>query len=60
MRYRLRDVRPDDAAAVNAAALAAFEEYRGHYDDWPAFAGRIGDMAALGQRGPVVIVPAVL
>ena len=58
----LRDFRPEDATAVNALALAAFEQYRSAYSDWPSFAGKIGRMAALAAHGEIIVAatPATL
>ncbi len=35
----LRDFRQADAARVSALALAAFDEFKSHYTDWPAPGG---------------------
>ena len=51
----IRDFTADDAAAVNAVALAAFEQYRGEYDDWPAFSAFVGSMADLAQGGELIV-----
>lgn len=53
--YVLRDFVRDDAAAVNAVALAAFEQFRGEYDDWPAFSAFVGSMADLAQGGELIV-----
>lgn len=55
MTYSLRDFRPGDAQEVNQVALAAFEEYRHHYDDWAAFSRIIGNMASLSESGDLII-----
>jgi GNAT superfamily N-acetyltransferase len=54
-RYEIRDFTPDDAAGVNAVALAAFEQYRGEYSDWPQFAKQVGAMASLAEHGEVIV-----
>ena len=51
----VRDFAADDAAAVNAVALAAFEQYRGEYEDWPAFSAFVGAMANLGESGELIV-----
>lgn len=51
----IRDFAVADAAAVNAVALAAFEQYRGHYEDWPAFASFVGAMANLAEQGELIV-----
>lgn len=54
-RYDIRDFMPEDASAVNAVALAAFEQYRGEYSDWPDFARQVGAMASLAESGEIVV-----
>jgi ribosomal protein S18 acetylase RimI-like enzyme len=44
-----------DRAAVNAVALAAFAQYAGDYDDWPAFSAGIGRMADLAHDGDLLV-----
>jgi ribosomal protein S18 acetylase RimI-like enzyme len=44
-----------DEAAVNRVALAAFEQYRDQYQDWPQFSQRIGSMASLAAGAEVVV-----
>lgn len=41
----IRGFQADDSDAVNRIALAAFEELRPHYDNWPALAANLGRMA---------------
>jgi ribosomal protein S18 acetylase RimI-like enzyme len=53
--YVIRDFAPDDAAAVNAVALAAFEQFRAEYSDWPAFAQTIGVTASLADGGELIV-----
>ena len=55
-QYQIRDFEPQDAEAVNAIALAAFEQYRAAYSDWQEFAKRIGAMASLTESGAEIIV----
>ena len=55
MEYRTREFRSGDEAAVNEIALAAFEEYRHHYDDWAAFSRIIGNMASLSESGELIV-----
>jgi len=54
-QYEIRDFAAPDAAAVNAIALAAFEQYRGEYSDWPEFASRVGAMASLADGGEIIV-----
>jgi ribosomal protein S18 acetylase RimI-like enzyme len=51
----IRDFRPADGAAVNAVALAAFAQYAGDYDDWPAFSAGIARMAELAADGDLLV-----
>jgi ribosomal protein S18 acetylase RimI-like enzyme len=40
---------------VNAVALAAFGQYRGEYQDWPAFLAFVGSMANLAEGGELIV-----
>ena len=51
----IRDFVPRDAPAVNAVALAAFEQYRDHYADWAAFSPSVGSMASLAEHGELIV-----
>jgi len=51
----IRDFAVEDAAAVNAVALAAFEQYRGEYEDWSAFSAFAGSMANLAEGGELIV-----
>ena len=51
----VRPFRAADAAAVNRVALAAFEQYRGVYDDWEALSRGVGAMDALGAEGELIV-----
>ncbi len=53
--YTLRPFRPDDAAAVNAVALAAFGEYRHAVDDWQGLAAAVARTADLAAAGELVV-----
>jgi ribosomal protein S18 acetylase RimI-like enzyme len=44
-----------DRAAVNAVALAAFVQYAGDYEDWPAFSAGIARMADLAADGDLFV-----
>ena len=58
MPVALRAFEPADAAAVNAVALAAFEQYRGHYADWPAFSKNLAHTSALADQGELIVAEA--
>lgn len=51
----IRDYAEADRAAVNAVAPAAFAQYAGDYDDWPAFSAGIGSMADLARDGDLLV-----
>jgi len=51
----LRDFRPADARQVNRVALAAFDQFKLHYSDWPAMAAGVGRTAALADNGEMVV-----
>jgi len=55
LKYELREYRDSDETAVNATALAAFDEYRNHYKDWAAFSRLIGNMASLSAGGELIV-----
>jgi predicted N-acetyltransferase YhbS len=51
----LRNYRDADAPAVNELAVAAFEQFRSEYSDWPAMMSAIGRMSALAEIGEIVV-----
>ena len=51
----IRPYRPSDAQAVNAAALAAFEQYRGVYSEWDVLERGVGSMSALADTGEIIV-----
>jgi ribosomal protein S18 acetylase RimI-like enzyme len=52
---RLRDFRAADAREVDRVALAAFEQFKSHYSDWPAMAASVGGMTALAENGEIIL-----
>lgn len=56
--FHLREFRPDDAAAVNAVAIAAFAEFPEDYGDWPTVSRGVGKMAALAEAAEVIVATA--
>jgi hypothetical protein len=52
---RLREFRAADAPPVNLLALAAFEQFKVHYSDWPAMAVSVGRMATLAENGEIIL-----
>lgn len=55
MTFQLRAYEPTDAAAVNEVALAAFEELRGHYSDWPKLSRYIAKTSVLADTGEMMV-----
>jgi hypothetical protein len=53
--YTLRTYRDGDAVKVNELALAAFDQFRPQYSDWPAMASVIGQMSALTDTGEIIV-----
>ncbi len=51
----IRDFQAGDAAVVNAIALAAFQQYQGRYNDWPAFLRNVGAMSTLAKASEVIV-----
>jgi ribosomal protein S18 acetylase RimI-like enzyme len=52
---RLREFRAADAPHVNHLAVAAFEQFKAHYADWPAMASSLGRMATLAENGEIIL-----
>jgi ribosomal protein S18 acetylase RimI-like enzyme len=53
--YAIRDFVTADTDAVNAVALAAFEQFRVQYSDWPEFAKTICVTANLADDGELIV-----
>jgi predicted N-acetyltransferase YhbS len=53
--YSVRTFRDGDAAKVNELALAAFDEFRSQYSDWPTMASAIGRMSVLADIGEIIV-----
>lgn len=51
----LREYAASDQARVDQLALEAWEQYRGHYSDWPALRRRIGAMSELAASGEIIV-----
>ena len=58
MFVTVRDFRPTDAPAVNAVAVAAFEQYAAHYSDWPSLSKNLANTAALADHGELIVAEA--
>jgi GNAT superfamily N-acetyltransferase len=52
---RLRDYQSSDAENLNRIAVSAFDQFRDHYDDWPAMRAGLSKTSDLGVSGEVII-----
>ena len=52
---RLREFEPADAGRVDELGVAAFEQYRDCYSDWPALRSRIATLSSLAEHGEIII-----
>ena len=52
---RLRDYQSADAENLNRIAVSAFDQFRDHYDDWPAMRAGLSKTSDLGVSGEVII-----
>ena len=52
---RLRDYQRADAENLNRIAVSAFDQFRDHYDDWPAMRAGLSKTSDLGVSGEVII-----
>ena len=55
MIYTLREYTIQDAEAINQIALAAFEQFKDCYTNWPAFSQGIGRMASLADSADLIV-----
>jgi GNAT superfamily N-acetyltransferase len=53
--FEIRPYLPADAPAIDALAVAAFEQFKDAYADWPAFRDKIGSMSALAAQGEIIV-----
>jgi ribosomal protein S18 acetylase RimI-like enzyme len=51
----IRPFEHSDAGALNALALAAFDQYRGVYSDWETLSRGVGSMASLAEGGEILV-----
>ncbi len=52
---RIRDYEGSDADNLNRTAIAAFGQFREHYDDWPAMLAGLSRTSDLSASGEVII-----
>jgi GNAT superfamily N-acetyltransferase len=53
--YRLRTYADRDAIRLNELAVAAFEQFRTEYSDWPAMQAGLRRMSALAEIGEIIV-----
>jgi GNAT superfamily N-acetyltransferase len=53
---QIRDYVSSDAENLNRIAVAAFEEFRDNYQDWPAMRAGLSKTSALGATGEIIVV----
>ena len=52
---QIRNYQSSDAENLNRIAVAAFDQFRDHYGDWPAMLAGLSKTSALGASGEVII-----
>ena len=52
---RIRDYQSSDAENLNRLAVAAFGQFRDHYQDWPAMLAGLSKTSDLSASGEVII-----
>jgi GNAT superfamily N-acetyltransferase len=52
---RIRDYQSSDAENLNRIAVAAFGQFRDHYQDWPAMLAGLSKTSDLSASGEVII-----
>ncbi len=55
MTTQLRDFMASDETVVNEIAVAAFEQYKQPYSDWPTLVKGLANTAALAQSGQLIV-----
>jgi GNAT superfamily N-acetyltransferase len=53
--FQIRDYQPSDAEHLNRAAVAAFEQFRDQYRDWPAMLAGLSKTSALSATGEIIV-----
>jgi GNAT superfamily N-acetyltransferase len=52
---RLRNYESADAENLNRIAVSAFDQFRHHYEDWPAMLAGLSKTSALSASGEIII-----
>jgi GNAT superfamily N-acetyltransferase len=50
-----RDFRDADAAEINRVSVAAFEQYKSQFSDWPAMSAGLAKMSAAQGNGEIIV-----
>lgn len=50
-----RDFQPGDADRINNLAVAAFEQFKDAYTDWPVFRSKLSAMSTLASTGELIV-----
>jgi len=53
---KIRDYDGQDAENLNRIAVSAFEQFRDHYQDWPAMRAGLAKTSALNPIGELIVV----
>jgi len=51
----IRDYRSSDAGDVNRIAIAAYDQYRDQFQDWPAMLAWLSQASALSETGELIV-----
>jgi GNAT superfamily N-acetyltransferase len=52
---RLKDYEDAEAENLNRLAVSAFEQFRHHYEDWPAMLAGLSKTSALSASGEIIV-----
>jgi GNAT superfamily N-acetyltransferase len=52
---RLKDYEDAEAENLNRLAVSAFEQFRHHYEDWPAMLAGLSKISALSTSGELIV-----
>ncbi len=53
---KIRDYESSDGENLNRIAVAAFDQFREQYNDWPAMRAGLAKTSGLGANGEVIVV----
>jgi len=54
-QIRLRDYESSDAENLNRIVVSAFDQFRDHYEDWPAMLAGLSKTSALSASSEIII-----